>query len=243
MTKPEKPLPVVGYARVSTTEQADSGLGLEAQSIVLAAKCNEKDWRLLEVVRDEGVSGSGLDRPGLIRAFSLIATGQARGLVVAKLDRLTRNLRDAVEVKDWLDQRSAYFVAADFGIDTSNGAVGRLMANVLVSFAEFERERISERTREAAAVRRSQGRRMAGNQAGVIDSMPEVAARIRREREAGSSWQKIADGLNRDGLPTARGGAEWRVSAVQVAAGYVRPPAKRKRSYIETLLARTAPAA
>jgi hypothetical protein len=59
--------------------------------------------------------------------------------------------------------------------------------------------------------------------------MPEIAARIDRQRREGATWQAIADALTAEGVPTVRGGTRWRVSAVQSAAGYVRPPARAKR--------------
>ena len=108
-----------------------------------------------------------------------------------------------------------------------------LVAHVMGSVAQWEREQISARTKVAATVRREQGKRM--GREGVRDTRPDVAERIRQARAAGSTWQAIADGLNVDAVPTVRGGTEWRVSAVQAAAGYVRPPAKVGRGTLPAI--------
>jgi hypothetical protein len=84
---------------------------------------------------------------------------------------------------------------------------------------------MAERTRDAAAVVRGRGEQW-GRLTAVASSAPDVAARIRAERTAGSTWQSIADGLNADAVRTVPGGALWRVSSMQSAAGHRRPPAK-----------------
>jgi DNA invertase Pin-like site-specific DNA recombinase len=160
-------------------------------------------------------------------ALERLAKGEADGLVVAKLDRLTRSLADLTDLLTWADRLGVVLVALDFGLDTSN-PTGRLVARLVGSVAEWEREVIAARTREAAAVKRLRGERW-GGLAGVADTAPNIAERIRRERVAGSTWQAIADRLNRDKVPTVRGGTHWRVSSVQTAAGYRRRPRPLRR--------------
>lgn len=218
---------VIGYVRVSTTEQADSGLGLAAQEAQIRSHCERNELELLAVVHDDGVSAKDLHRQGLGKVLEAVAQGHADGLVVAKLDRLSRSLHDFVTLMSWCDEAGCALVALDMGIDTSTPS-GRLVANVMASVAEWEREVISQRTRDAASVRRERGEVM--GRPGVRDTNPELARRINREREGGRTWQAIADGLNNDLVPTVRGGSMWRVSAVQSAAGYLRPPPRKKAS-------------
>jgi len=220
------PLRVAGYLRVSTDEQAGSGLGLVAQETAIRDACTRNGWQLVELIRDEGRSGKDLDRPGLRQALALAAAGDVDALAVAKLDRLTRSLVGIADLLEWSQRHRLALVALDLGLDTSTDT-GRLVARIMASVGEWERDRIAERTRAAAAVRRDRGQVM--GRPGVRDSLPDVAQRIREHRDAGATWQAIADKLNADGIPTVRGGTTWRVSSVQSAAGYVRPPAKAKR--------------
>jgi DNA invertase Pin-like site-specific DNA recombinase len=95
-------------------------------------------------------------------------------------------------------------------VDTST-AVGKMQLSMFASVARFERDRITGRTREALAVKRAQGVRL-----GRPPVMPAaVVARIVAERDAGSSLRAIADGLTRDGVPTAQGGRAWHASTVR----------------------------
>jgi DNA invertase Pin-like site-specific DNA recombinase len=225
-------MPVIGYVRVSTSEQAESGLGLAAQESAIRSHCSRQAWQLIGIVHDDGASAKDLDRPGLSSALQRIADGEAVGLVAAKLDRLSRSVVDFANLMRWCDDARCALVALDMGVDTSTPA-GRLVANVMSAVAEWERETISQRTRDAAAVRRSQGANM--GRPGVRDSRPDLADRIQAERTAGSTWQAIADRLNAEGIPTVRGGLQWRVSSVQSAAGYVRPPSVKKASDLPAL--------
>lgn len=84
----------MGYIRVSTEKQADYGISLDAQQAKLAAYAALYDLTLVEVIVDAGVSAKTLDRPGLQCALGLLRTGQANALLVAKLDRLTRSVKD-----------------------------------------------------------------------------------------------------------------------------------------------------
>ena len=84
----------LGYVRVSTEEQAELGVSLEAQQVKLTAYASLYDLELVEVIVDAGVSAKSFHRPGLQRALSLLRKGKAQGLLVAKLDRLTRSMRD-----------------------------------------------------------------------------------------------------------------------------------------------------
>jgi DNA invertase Pin-like site-specific DNA recombinase len=217
----------IGYTRVSTGEQSESGLGLAAQEMTIRRAVEYKGWTLIDVVRDGGSSGKDLARPALRQALERLAAREADALVVAKLDRLTRSTVDLLGLLEWSDACGISLIALDLDLDTST-ANGKLMASILGSVVEWERSVIALRTREAAAVRRRDG--LSLGRPGVRDSNPELADHIQSTRAKGRTWQGIADELNATGVPTIRGGTCWRVSSVQAAAGYRRPAPRRRQA-------------
>lgn len=140
---------VVGYARVSTEEQARDGVSLAGQGTKIGLYCQLHELELVRTVEDAGQSAKSLDRPGLAEVLRLLDAGDVEGVVIAKLDRLTRSLRD------WLSLIETYFgervrrprklFSVGDSIDTRTAA-GRLVLNVLMSVAQWERETIGERT-------------------------------------------------------------------------------------------------
>lgn len=134
----------IGYIRVSTLDQASEGYSLEQQRQRLLAEAKQRGWTI-EVVADEGESGGRLERPGLHRALRMLEQGEAQVLVVAKLDRLSRSLSDFASLTTRARQQGWAVVALDLGVDMTTPA-GQLMANVMASFAEYERHLIRERT-------------------------------------------------------------------------------------------------
>jgi DNA invertase Pin-like site-specific DNA recombinase len=217
---------VILYARVSTDEQAVSGLGLEAQEALLRRALDYRGWELAEIVRDEGISGSTLNRPGLYRALERIAAGEVDGLVVSKLDRLTRSMRDFCEIVDWFEEAGATLVMLEPEVDTT-APTGRAMAHVLVTFAQMEREMIGERTKVALAAKRARGE--ATGRPAIADH-PELVARVQELHATRMPLSAIARVLEQEGWRTVRGGTRWRASSLQVIVGYQRPPARRRRA-------------
>lgn len=202
---------VIGYVRVSTAEQADSGLGLAAQRATIEAECSRRGWTLLHVHEDAAASGKSLaGRPALSEALEALDSGQAGALVVAKLDRLSRSVHDAAGLLERAGRRGWALVACDLGVDTTTPA-GEAMANVMATFAQLERRMIGARTRDALAVKRAQGVRL-----GRPATLPaEVVERIVAEKVAGAGWSAIARMLNAEGVPTAQGGREWYPATVR----------------------------
>lgn len=226
----DRPQRLIGYGRVSTAEQAASGLGLDAQKRDITRACELDDRRrLVELILDEGLSGESLERPGLRRALEAIAAGRADGLVVAKLDRLSRSTIDFGLLLEWFQEVGANLIALDLAIDTSTPS-GKLVADVFVAVAEWERGVIAERTRAGLAALRARGR-PTGRPA--VADKPELVARILELRET-KTLQQIADQLNREGVPTIRGGQLWRPSSVQAAAGYRRRKPRRRSTSLPT---------
>lgn len=206
---------VVGYIRVSTDEQATSGLGLDAQRATINDECRRRGWELVEVFEDAGASGKSLaGRPALQEALNAVRSHRASALVVAKLDRLSRSLLDFAALMEDARTEGWALVILDLGVDTTTPS-GEMIANVMATFAQFERRMIGQRTKDALAVKKRQGVKL-----GRPRSVGEDAIRrIRRERKAGKSLRKIADRLNEDGVPTGHGGAKWHASTVRAMLG------------------------
>jgi DNA invertase Pin-like site-specific DNA recombinase len=216
---------VLGYVRVSTDEQGDSGAGLEAQRRAIVGECRRRGWRLVDVIEDAGYSARDLQRPGIQAALEALGSGDARALVAAKLDRLSRSMLDFTALMATAQKQGWALVALDSAVDTTTPA-GEAMANVLATFAQFERRLISQRTREALAVKREQGV-VLGRPTSVDDA---VVRRIVRERRRGRSFRAIADTLNVDGVPTGQGGKRWYAATVRAIAMRAKRPTKRKRA-------------
>jgi DNA invertase Pin-like site-specific DNA recombinase len=202
---------VIGYVRVSSAEQATSGAGLGAQRAAIAAEVERRGWELVAVEEDAGISGKSTERrPALARALAAVDSGEAQALVVAKLDRLSRSLLDFAGMMERGRRKGWALVALDLGVDTTTPA-GEMMANVLASFAQYERRIIGQRTRDALAIKRAQGVRLGRPRTLAGD----VRARIVAERQGGRSLRAIAAGLDVDGVATAQGGARWYASTVR----------------------------
>jgi DNA invertase Pin-like site-specific DNA recombinase len=202
---------VIGYIRVSTTEQSDSGLGLEAQRQKIAAECARRGWELIEISEDAGISGKGIDRPALQKSLQALKDGQADALMCAKLDRLSRSVNDVCQVGDMARYYGWNLVLLDCNIDTST-PYGTAQLNMMATFAQLERELIGLRTKEALAVKKAQGFKLGGKPMQTA----ETEAKVIELREQGLSMGKIADALNGENVPTANGGAKWYASTVRV---------------------------
>lgn len=204
---------VVGYVRCSTSEQSDSGAGLEAQRRAIRAEAARHGWNLYAIFEDVASGKSLRRRPGLDAAFAAVESGEADGLIVSKLDRLSRSVRDFAEILARFQQHGWALVVMDLGVDTST-IMGAAMAQVVSVFAELERKRIGERTREALAVRKAQG-----IQLGRPRVLPdEVRDQIQRRVKAGESYSQIARDLTQQGIPTAHGAQRWHASTVRGVA-------------------------
>lgn len=205
----------LGYIRVSTQEQGQSGAGLEAQRKAIRAACKDRGFHLVNVVQDSGFSAKDLNRPALQTALGALDQGEVDALVVAKLDRLSRSLLDFASVMERSKRKGWSVVALDLGVDTTTPA-GEMVANVMASFAAYERRLIGQRTKDALEVKKAQGVTL-----GRPRTLPsDVAERIATERAKGMSLAAIAAGLNADGVETAQGGSRWYPSTVRAVLAY-----------------------
>lgn len=216
---------VVGYVRVSTEEQGASGLSLEAQAKKLKAYAVAMELELIEVISDTA-SAKTLTRPGLQSALEALSTGRAEGLLVAKLDRLTRSVRDLAELVEryFSESKSSrkkaiqpvfHLLSVGDSINTRT-ASGRMVLNILASISEWEREAIVERTRDALSVKRAKGERLGaipfGFQLGpdgltLVENTEEQKAisRVCNLRDTGLSQRAIAEQLAVEGYRSRRG--------------------------------------
>lgn len=216
----------VGYVRVSTTKQADEGVSLAAQEAKVRAYCDLYGYELVDVQVDAGASASTLDRPGMAEALRMLDDGEADALVVVKLDRLTRSVRDLDTLlhRYFRDDTGAALVSVSEQVDTTN-ATGRMILNVLMSVSQWEREVIGERTAAAMAEKAARGEYTGGAVPFGFELAPdgvrlrpcpaeqEILAEIRALRDDGLSLRAVADALNARGA-LRRDGKRWHKVAV-----------------------------
>ncbi|HAN92991.1 MAG TPA: hypothetical protein DCQ33_13060 [Nitrospira sp.] len=211
---------VIGYGRVSTEQQAQEGVSLEAQRAKLTAYCDALDLELIEVISDAGASGSSLKRPGIQRVLRLLETGKGDAVLVTKLDRLTRSVKDlGFLVENYFMGGKYSLLSVGDSIDTRTAA-GRMIMNILASLGQGEREAIAERTREALAEIKSQGYRFGSppygyrrggldehGRAGFIpdEEQQKGLRRILELHDAGTGIEEIIRTVNSEGLRSSRG--------------------------------------
>ncbi len=201
----------IGYLRVSTGRQADSGAGIEAQRTAILAEATRRGWAVADVqFIEETASGKNAKRPGLELAREALASGDAGALVVSKMDRLSRSLLDFAAIMQEAQKQRWALIALDCPVDLTT-PMGEALAAIIATFAQLERKMIGERTRDALTEKRA-----AGVKLGRPRTLPdEVRKRIVRERDEKRTLRTIADALNRDKVPTAHGGKQWHASTVR----------------------------
>lgn len=207
----------ITYRRVSTDEQTASGAGLAAQTATISDAVARRSWTVVADLVDEGASGGSLSgRPALSEALDRLDAGEADALVVAKLDRLSRSVADFAAIAERARRRGWALVALDVDVDTST-PTGEMVANITATVAQWERRIIGARTAEALAARKAAGVRLGR----PVTLAQDVRERIAAERAAGESLARIAERLNNEGVPTARGG-RWHASTIRAVHRSVR---------------------
>lgn len=201
----------IGYLRVSTAEQAAEGHGLDAQrTAIQASHAGKIRW-----VEDAGRSAKDLDRPGLRYALELLKDGTEAILIVSKLDRLSRSVGDFAQIIKRAENEGWTLRVIDHSFDLATPG-GKLMAHMLISFAEFEREMISVRTKDGLAAAKTKGVKLGGKRTNQPPRVPaHVERRIRHARADGRTYRDIAAELNREGVPTVKTGATWHPGTVR----------------------------
>jgi len=217
---------VIRYVRVSTNEQAENGVSLAAQKQKIRTYCEGDGWQCIAVVRDDGYSAEDLKRPGLQQILDEVPSKTRRfsGIVVTKLDRITRSVRDLVRLTDLADKHKVALVSIQEAVDTGT-ATGKLFRAIVTSISEWERGVIGERTREALDYKRRNRERIGtipygftlakdGTHLMPVPAERKVLAQIAKARERGKSYERIADDLNADRIPT-QGGGRWYAATVR----------------------------
>lgn len=212
------------YLRVSTEEQADNGVSLAAQREKCEGYARLYDLDVVEVIEDRGGSGKTLDRDGLQRALAMVDSGEADALLVYKLDRLTRSVRDLGVLLDHFPAGTGKpaLLSVTEQVDTRT-ASGRMVLNILTSVAQWERETIVERTTMALRHKKETGAVYGSTPYGfdrdgdkLVPNATEqdVIRQMRAKRAGGLSLGKIAAELNAQGVRPKRG-EQWYASSVK----------------------------
>lgn len=214
---------VVGYVRVSTNEQAASGLGLAAQREAIESSATRLGLPVAEILSDAGVSG-GLaveDRPGLLDAVSLLGKGDV--LLVARRDRLGRDVVNVALIERMIAKRGARVVSCAGEGSDLDGPSGMLVRTILDAVNMYEKAMIGLRTRVALRAKRKAGKRAGALPLGYalgedgqtlvpIAAEMETLSMIRKRRLEGASFESIANELNEGRVRAKNGGAWFRAS-------------------------------
>lgn len=206
------------YTRKSTEEGLEQDFNsLDAQREACAAYVlsqRHEGWsQSPDSYDDGGFSGGNMDRPGLKGLLAEVRAGRVDVVVVYKVDRLTRSLADFAKIVDVLDAAGASFVSVTQAFNTTS-SMGRLTLNVLLSFAQFEREVIAERIRDKVAASKARGIWMGGplslgykvedRKLVIVPEEAETVREILRRYLAASSVMELLAELNRDGIVSKR---------------------------------------
>lgn len=217
---------VVGYARVSTDRQAERGVSLEAQVEKIRAMAVVHGGDLVDIIIDAGESAKSLNRPGMVRLQALVDDGRVDGVIIAKLDRLTRSVKDLAELLRRFQRRGVALVSVAESLDTGSAA-GRLVLNIMTAVSQWEREAIGERTQTALLHKKAHGRVYNhvpygfvrdGDSLVPLEEEQAVVGRIRALRINGWPFRRIAEALNGDGVPAKQGG-RWFAQTVKDILG------------------------
>jgi len=203
----------IGYVRVSTEQQANEGVSLEAQKAKIVSWCKANDYELVTVYMDAGLSGKSMDkRPGLLDALKSLKKDMA--LVSYSLSRLARSTKDALAIGEAVAKKKADMVSLTEQIDTTTAA-GKMMFQMLSVLAEFERNLVAERTTNALQHKKRTGQKYTNKTPYGFEAIEgrlvevkqeaEVVAEIQASRTGGNTLQSIADGLNGRNIPTKNG--------------------------------------
>jgi site-specific DNA recombinase len=219
----ELAMKTVGYVRVSTDKQADRGVSLDAQAEKIRAMAVVHNAELLDIIVDGGESAKSLNRPGMARLLAMVDASEVQVVIIAKLDRLTRSVKDLCILLERFERRGVALVSVAESLDTGSAA-GRLVLNIMTAVSQWEREAIGERTRDAMSHKRSNGECVGNIQFGFrlgpdgkhVEPDPAEQAMlddIRTLRRNGHTLRGIAAALNHRALRTRRGSA-WRLEHV-----------------------------
>lgn len=213
------------YCRVSTEEQATEGFSIHAQKDKLTKYAIINDWDIVDYYVDDGISGKNLtERPEVTRLIEDVKKGKIKNVLIYKLDRLTRSVKDLIYLIELFDKNNCTFNSQTEKIDTSN-AVGRMFVKIIGIFAEFERENLAERVTLGYEQKTREGNYTNCNGVFGYDYIvgkgklkinkneAEYVRKIFNWYLEGESMLKIAKKLKDLNVPTKRGG-HWNQSTI-----------------------------
>lgn len=199
----------VGYIRVSTEQQAQSGLSMEHQRRQIEVDCERLGFELVEVYVDAAKTGKNADRAGYQAALTRLMGGEADALMYTEGDRMTRDLQDWLNTVNLSQFYGFRLYDAGREVDVAS-ANGFMLAGIKAVVAQAERMKIAERTKAALAAKKAQGIRLGRPVALEASS----SVRVHELRQGGLSMAAIAERLNAESVATATGG-RWHASTVR----------------------------
>lgn len=212
----------VAYIRVSTEDQATTGVSLDAQEARIAGYALAVGYQVDRVIREAGISAKTLQRPGVDEILAGIRSGAIERVIVLKLDRITRSTRDLADLLETFAKADAALISVSENLDTSSAA-GRMVVNMLGVVAQWEREAIAERTATALGHKRATARVYGPTPFGyrrdgaalvpIPDEQAALDEAIRLDH-AGVSFRAIGRALTDRGMRPHRGTA-WHASSVR----------------------------
>jgi len=195
----------IGYVRVSTEDQAREGISLDNQESKIKAYADLNNIKLMDVIKDEGISGKTMDRPGMNRINNMIEAGEIDALIVYKLDRLSRKTIDILNTLDAWEKRNIAFHSITDKIDTKTAA-GKFLLTILSALAQMERDLISERTIDALAHKKKIGEwcgrvpfgyKIQDNHLVEDEEAMKVIRKAKRLRSMGKPYRDISQSIGR----------------------------------------------
>ena len=213
----------IGYIRVSSAQQAQEGVSLEAQQAKIEQWCLANGYELVNVFKDEGISGKRMDtRQGLQDALATLKRGNA--FVFYSMSRVARSTKDMLSIGELITKKKADMVSVIENFDTTT-ATGKMMFQMLAVLAEFERNLVGERTatvlqnkkanRQVYTNQTPYGFKAVNGRLEQVKQEVKVVAEIQQARANGQTLQAIADNLNLRGIPT-KTNKQWRPATIHL---------------------------
>ena len=212
------------YIRVSTTQQVNDGISLEAQEQRLIQYCEFNGLDVVGILKDEGLSGSNANREGYRKLMDMVKTKEIDAVAVYSLSRFARNTVEVLKSIELMNKNNIQFHSLTEKIDTTS-PTGRFFLTTLAALGQLEREQISERTKDALAHKKSKGERTGGIPFGyeldedgihLIENQREqsIISIVLSLKELGYSYRNIAKELENRGLKNKAHRIKW--SATQI---------------------------
>jgi DNA invertase Pin-like site-specific DNA recombinase len=208
---------VIGYCRVSTEDQSVHGHSLPAQEQKIRQYADLYGLQVSEIITDAGLSAKNFNRPGIQTILTMIKKKEVESVIVAKLDRLTRNVRDLADIVELCNKTDTALISVNEHIDTGTAA-GRMILNMLGVISQWEREAIGERTSASLQYKKQSGKKYNchtiygySEQDGILNVNEAEQNNITlmvHLREQGLSFKAIAERLNTMDIQS-RTGNNW----------------------------------